>query len=300
VTPDDETQVPVEHLAQRLLQHARQDARLAQRTAANDDDMHSRILALPEMQHCWEPSLELPPRLGLADVGTMEALEELVSNALASAQDAEVLSQEAFDASRRARRGVIAGVALAMLGIAVAVASAMGGRLLGVQDKTADLTNQMQALSTLQHRISDQLAALQAQGATHPNDVKPAAQLPMQAPAMTQVQAQAMTPGHTMLQPLATVQVGVLPAHVAVQDNAADGKPRAGARQASWVAATGAGQGSWVASTSSAAVVDPVPPPRVWHEAEPVSGGPSYRIVMPWPAVYLIGTVRRDVHALFR
>ncbi|HUB45276.1 MAG TPA: hypothetical protein VMB73_09860, partial [Acetobacteraceae bacterium] len=130
MTPDDESQVPVEHLAQLLVQHARQDTRLAQRTAANDDAMHSRIQALPAMQREWAPTLQLPPRFGSADSASMEALEELVSTALTSAQDAEALSQEAYDASRRARRGMMLGLALAGLGIAVALASAMGGHLL--------------------------------------------------------------------------------------------------------------------------------------------------------------------------
>jgi len=252
--------------------------------AANDDDMHSRIQSLPAMQRSWEPTLQLPPRLGMADSGSMEALEELVSAALTSAQDAETLSQAAYDTSRRARRGVMVGVALAMLGVVVAVAGSMGGRLFHTQGDTADLADRMQALSTLQHRISDQLAALQAQDVARQNGIRPAAQLPTPAPA-TQ-------PSHAKLPPLSTVTVGVLPAHVAVQDDRPDGKPP-----------TDTSRVSWVAPASTGTVADPAsfptPPPPVWHEPAPPPR-PSYQIVMPWPAVYVIGKVRRDVHILFR
>ena len=244
--------------------------------------MHSRIQALPAMQRSWEPTLELPPRLGTADAASMEALEELVSAALTSAQDAEALSQEAYDASRRARRGTMVGVVLAMVGIAVGVAGAMGGRLLSSQDRTADLANQMQALSTLQHRISDQLAALQGQDTAHQNAIRPAAQLPVPS---------ATSGGRVALPPLTTVRVGVLPAHVAVQEDPGDSKRQAEGTQVSRVAyapSDGAGE---------AAQGSP-PPPAVWHEG--ASPAPTYRIVMPWPAVYVIGTVRRDMSTLFR
>jgi hypothetical protein len=303
VTPDDESQVPVEHLAQLLVQHARQDTRLAQRTAANDDAMHSRIQALPAMQREWAPTLQLPPRFGSADSASMEALEELVSTALTSAQDAEALSQEAYDASRRARRGMMVGLALAGLGIAVALASAMGGHLLQAQDNTADLAGQVQALSTLQHHISDQLAELQVRRAVPQISVKPAAQVAAQMSAPASV----VTPGQTALPSLSTVPVGVLPAHVAVKTAPANLKPRtADARSASDArSAPDARSASEVAYAWPDAAADPAPPPPpapiMWHETAPRPRPVRrYQVVMPWPAMYVIGTVRREVRVIFR
>lgn len=314
MTPDDESQVPVEHLAQLLVQHARQDTRLAQRTAANDDAMHSRIQELPAMQREWAPSLQLPPRFGTADSASMEALEELVSSALTSAQDAEALSQEAYDASRRTRRGMMAGLALATVGIVVAVAGVIGGHLVGAQDSTAGLANQMQALSTLQHQISDQLAALQVQSAAHQTGVKSAAQ----------VQAQAVAQSQTALPPLTTVPVGVLPAHVAVGNGPADRRPRtadaravpADTRSASIdprpapadirPAPVDSRSASEVAYATPDAGASPAPPPPMTWIAPPPPPAPRYQpprryqVVMPWPAVYVIGTLRREVRVIFR
>jgi len=289
VTPDDESQAPVEHFAELLLHHARQDTRLAQRTAANDDDMHSRIQALAAMHRQWEPALLLPSRLGIADAESMEALESLVSAALTSAQDAEALSQQAYDTSRRARRGMMVGLALAMLGTVVAVAGTMGGRLFDAQDNTSHLANQMQALSTLQHHISDQLAALQVQNPVRENGVKSTAQL---ASAVTRAPAPEVNPGRIVLPPLTTTQVGILPAHMAVQDDAEDGKPRTGARQA-----------SPVAYVSPGVVADPAPsqgyPPTEWRQPVYSPLRPVYQLVT-WPAFYVIRTVNRDARVLLR
>ena len=300
VTPDDQSQLPVEHLAQVLLRLARDDTALARRPAANDDDMQSRLDALPVMQREPEPMLSLPPRLG--DAAGMEALEELVSVAIGVARDAEDLSHEAYEASRWARRGVIAGVALGLLGIAVAAAGVLGGPLTGGTDShVAELGGQMQALSAMQHRISDQLAALQAQPA-----------VPRSSGRIAAAQAPMPTAAPTLLPPLATKQVGVLPAHVAVDGGAAAERSNAAfvspAPAGSYYDAARAGMAepvnAGVAYSAGTGVAESPPhrdaAPAPWRAAPRPE--PVYRsqIVMPWPAVYVIGTLRREVRVLFR
>ena len=177
MTPGDQSQLPVEHLAQLLLRHARDDAALAKRSVANDDDMLGRLEALatsPKVQSEPEPPQpvppthpppHLPPRLptGRAGTGSMAALEELVAIALTSAQDAEDLSRAA---SRRVRLGVAAAIAVGLAGVAIGAFGVIGAQPQAASpSQFTDIAGQIRSLDTLQHQINDQLARLQARQA---------------------------------------------------------------------------------------------------------------------------------------
>lgn len=312
--PGDLSQLPVERLAQLLLQHARDDGSLPQRTAANDDDdtfgrddMFSRIASLPTMQR--EEPVRLPPRLG-ADAADMEVLEGLVSLALTSAQDAEELSREAHEASRRTRRGMVFAIALSMLGIAVAAGS---GSIRwwsdGSDSQMAAMTGQVPALGTLGHRVSDQLMAPQGQDAlpdpaagSAPRDVpvpSPAQDAPVASVARDAPVAPTAPPQPATQQEfpaLPTQQVRVLPAHVAVPAAARAPESRPHRATTSIVAYSSV---AWAPARPSH------PAPILVRQSEharpprPIGYDRSPRAIT-WPAVYVITTVQRGIGALFR
>jgi hypothetical protein len=293
--------MPIERLAQLLLQQAQADTALPRRTPANDDalhasfvdDMFNRIEALPELQReseaiRREPYLS-PPVVRAAEVASNEDLEELVSIALASAQDAEDVSREAAEASRKARRGMFVAVGVAALGIVIATAGTISARLFSADtSQMADIAKEVRALDALQHHIDSQLAEM------HPTpSVQEASASPV-APAQ---------PGNTDPSPLAPLKatpVRVLPAEATPPQPApaaTDPTPRTEASVASY------------ASASSYDAYRPPPSPAtyapyvVYRAATPYH--PRFRhyraaIVLPRPMAYFIGTVRRDVRTLFR
>jgi hypothetical protein len=107
-------------------------------------------------------ALPLPPA---AEVASNEELEELVAIALTSAHEAEDVSWQANEASRKARRGMAVAVGLAVLGIAIAGTAAVSARLYGTDDQQiAQIAGQVQAMDDLQHHIDQQLAEIHAQG----------------------------------------------------------------------------------------------------------------------------------------
>lgn len=126
MSPSDQSHIPVERLARLLLQRAREDDFLLRRVPANDDG---------------PPPAAFPPADAVRHGGrraisatTAEALEELISVALLSAQEAQDLAREV---SRRARRGVAVAVALGMAALAIALAGAIAPRLDDAGRRTA-------------------------------------------------------------------------------------------------------------------------------------------------------------------
>jgi hypothetical protein len=303
--------MPVEQLAQLLLHLARTDAALPRRTPANDDaqharhvdDMYNRIEALPELRRDTQP-IRLEPHLSsrpvpAAAVASNEDLEELVAIALTSAQDAEDVSREAQEASRRARRGVIVAAGLALIGIVVAGAATIGTHQSSADNQQmAEIARQVQALGELQRHINDQLAEIHATAPVQEASAAPATQ-----------QSNTVPP---LLAPLKATPVRVLPAETAAPlftlgAGASPAPSTASSTSRQDAPATSYAPAPSYTPASSYAPYSPPPvsqPPYVVNNRAwaPYRHRPRHdRIVaVPQPVAYVIGTVRRDVGTLFR
>jgi hypothetical protein len=155
--------MPIERLAQLLVQCARADAALPRRTPANDDSQHARYVdamykrleTLPDLRS-ESQAMRLAPQVAsplvpAAAVASNEDLEELVAIALTSAQDAEDVSRAANEASRKARRGMFVAVALAAIGVTIASTAAISARrYAGDNRQMAEIARQVQALGDWQ------------------------------------------------------------------------------------------------------------------------------------------------------
>src|SRR5580693_8128217 len=110
----DFPRTPIERIAHKLLDGARQDpALLGRRHAPFNDATVDRLLELPIGCRALRP-LEL---LAAAPFEAERQLENLVSIAVTSAQQAEDACQEARVASRAARRGVAVMAGVGTLGV---------------------------------------------------------------------------------------------------------------------------------------------------------------------------------------
>jgi hypothetical protein len=336
--------MPIEQLAQLLLQCARADAALPRRTPANDDALHARYV--DDMFHRIEPlpelrreaqALPLDP-LGSAPIVPTTAgvsnqdLEKLVAIAIESAQDAEDISREAREASRKARRGMFVAIALAAVGIAVAGAATIGDRLYGGEkQQMADIARQVQALGDLQRHINDRLADLHAaapvqeayaapvqqasavpvQQASAPmQEVNAApvqqASTPMQRTSAAPAQQASAAPVPLALAPLTAVPVRVLPAAPAMPQATPPATYSSHSAAAAPLPRTEAPAASFAAAASYTAY----PPPPADYAPRAASNGtvapyhPRPRrystVVLPRPVAFLIGAVRRDVRTLLR
>ncbi len=320
VKKHDPSQMPVEQLAQLLLHLAREDAALPRRTPANDDaqhaqyvdDMFNRIEALPELRRDSQP-IRLEPHvstdpLPAAAAASNEDLEELVAIALTSAQDAGDISREAKEASRKARRGMVLAVSLAVVGVVVAGAATMGARQSSTDNQQmAEIARQVQALAVLQRHINDQLSEIQAP--TPLQDAHAAAPMREASAAPGTPRSNTVPPA---LAPLKARPVRVLPAETAAPLFA----PGADDPPASPTAGAPSRQEAPAASYAPAAYdtqvspYDPYPPPPASQPPYVVNNRawPQYHhrrrhdraVVVPQPVAYVISTVRRDVRTLFR
>lgn len=315
-TPDDPSQLPIEQLAQLLLECARGNAVLPRRTPANDDvrhacsidDMYDRIEALPELHREPPATYDDPhsslPMLPAADVASNEELEELVASAVASAQDAEDIAREAHAASRRARRGMFLAVGLAAVGVVIAGAAVIGAQQYSVDtQQMAEIARQVRTLRDLQHHINEQLAQAQ-----RPVEEAGAAQRSVQeasaAPAQPSVAppSLAINASQPALAPVKTMPVRVLPAEPAAPLAAA--QPfRTSAGPASYAqAASYAGYSGYAAYASSPApaYVPPAVYEGPWTPYRRRVRRYPVRVVLPWPVARVVVSMRRDVRTLFR
>ncbi|HET8997581.1 MAG TPA: hypothetical protein VFN42_13010 [Acetobacteraceae bacterium] len=124
MTPRDYSQVPVEQLARLLLERARTDSGLPRRTPANTNEPPPGWSVPPEAQPCrpWFPDrLAEQPRFA-----GQERIEDLVSQAMAAAQEAEDIARAA---SRRANRGAAVAMALGVFGALAGVGAGVGSLL---------------------------------------------------------------------------------------------------------------------------------------------------------------------------
>jgi hypothetical protein len=124
----DFPRTPIERIAHKLLDSARQDpALLGRRHAPFNDATVDRLLELPIGSRALRP-LEL---LAAAPFEAERQLENLVSIAVTSAQQAEDACQEARVASRAARRGVAVMAGVGTLGVLVGIAAIADQHLRG-------------------------------------------------------------------------------------------------------------------------------------------------------------------------
>lgn len=124
LTPRDPSQLPVEQLAQALLDCARADSRLPRRSPANDNATPIGWLAPPQAQPCraWLPDRLAPqPRFE-----GQEQLEALVAQAVTVAQQAEDAAHATGLASRRASRSAAIALAIGVFGTLVGLTGGLG------------------------------------------------------------------------------------------------------------------------------------------------------------------------------
>ncbi len=159
MTPGDFPRLPADRLARLLLECARQDPALVLREAPRTDPLLSDAFDTVWQIEALAP-ISLPSRpKSQAD----RHLEELVSIAVASAQNAADACRKVGDANGSAKRGVcaLAGIAAsaAVIGAACLVDYHIRNDTAG---KLAQITDEVRALTALQHRTSVQLTALRS------------------------------------------------------------------------------------------------------------------------------------------
>src|SRR5262245_24236363 len=141
-TPEEDGDTPVERMAKRLLAEARGQPELIGRPVP-----------------VQRPGL-FPPMALLADPTTdiRRYLEDLVSIAVSSAQQAEEVSAQAQAASRKARRGMLVVASFAALGVLVGVAGFAASRSANM--KLAEVRGDLAELQDMHRAAQSQLAEL--------------------------------------------------------------------------------------------------------------------------------------------
>jgi hypothetical protein len=103
---------------------------------------------------------------------TDEYLEQLVSIAVSSAQQAEEALQSAGNSQRSNRRTIMAAAGIGALGVLVGIIGIADKRLIDRADaRLTRVTTEMRALADMQQQTSGQLAQLRTQAAAQPVDV---------------------------------------------------------------------------------------------------------------------------------
>ena len=159
MTPGDFPRLPADRLARLLSECARQDPALVLREASRNDPL------LPNaFDTIWQTEALAPISLPSRPKSPADRhLEELVSIAVASAQNAADACQQVGGANRSAKRALcaLAGIAAsaAVIGAACLVDYHIRNDTAG---KLAQITGEIRALAALEHRTSVQLAALRS------------------------------------------------------------------------------------------------------------------------------------------
>ena len=167
MTSRDRSQTPVEQLAQYLLEQAHANAELQRRAPANDDE----VLDGSDPLQPSAVELRLSAELQAAAAPLMsDDLEELISFAISSAQNAGDVSQHAIAASRRASRYMAVAAGLSVLGMVIGAIGA-GAAFInwGPDPALVRVADEVRAIGGAQQQIKSQLADLQAQTAAPQN-----------------------------------------------------------------------------------------------------------------------------------
>ena len=166
MTSRDRSQTSVEQLAQYLLEQAHANAELQRRAPANDDEVLDGSDPLQpnavELQVSAELQAAAAPLIS-------DDLEELISFAISSAQNAGDVSQHAIAASRRASRYMVVAAGLSVLGLIIGAIGA-GAAFIdwGPDPALARVANEVRAIGGAQQQMKNQLADLQAQTTAAP------------------------------------------------------------------------------------------------------------------------------------
>jgi hypothetical protein len=159
--PDDLARPPPEALARMMLECARGDPTLVQRTRGRDRNPQTRSGELPAAQQ--EPLLSLASG-SHAEPATEQHLEDLVSIAVSSAQEADHALQLAQAASRKANRRMWAFAGVGALGMMTGIAGIVDNHLnTAVDQKLTEISSEVQALDEQQHQTSNRLAYVASQ-----------------------------------------------------------------------------------------------------------------------------------------
>lgn len=167
MTPRDFS-LPVERIAQRLLATARDCPELISRNCQTAGILAERPSPLPT------PELGPFPQMALLSDPALDIrhyLEDLVSIAISSAQQAEDVSLHAREATRKARRGMVVIGCLGALGLAVGVAGLATAQSSDAQ--LAQVRKEVGALKDMQLEAHDQLNEAEANVAAEGYEARP-------------------------------------------------------------------------------------------------------------------------------
>jgi hypothetical protein len=147
-------------MAQRLLADAQASPALISRSEPAREPEPPRA-AFPAMSLLSDPTLDI-----------RHYLEELVRIAVNSAQRVEDVSTQACEASRKARRGMVAVACLGALGLIVGVGGFAASR--GANVRLSEVRKELGALQEMQREAQYQLAGITLRQSDQRVDVKPA------------------------------------------------------------------------------------------------------------------------------
>jgi hypothetical protein len=147
-------------MAQRLLADAQASPALISRSDPAREVEPPRA-AFPAMSLLSDPTLDV-----------RHYLEELVTIAVNSAQRVEDVSSQACEASRKARRGMVAVGCLGALGLIVGVGGFAASR--GANVRLSEVRKELGALQEMQREAQYQLAGITLRQSDQRVDVKPA------------------------------------------------------------------------------------------------------------------------------
>ena len=179
--PEDRPGLPVDRLARRLLAEAAASPALVSRTGAP-----AKLTPKPPADRFPTMALLSDPALDI-----QQYLEDLVSIAVKSAQQAEDVSLQAQDASKRARRGMAVVAGLGAVGLLVGAAGFAASRSSNI--RLSELRDQVGTLQDMQRDAQQQLGDIATRAAaTEQRDAEDATPRSSIAPAA--VVAQPLSP----------------------------------------------------------------------------------------------------------
>jgi hypothetical protein len=163
--------MPVERLARRLLAAAEASPALIGRAKTAPAVANPRVAeSFAAMALLSDPALDV-----------RQYLEDLVTIAVNSAQQAEDLAVQAREASRKARRGMAVVASIGAVGLVVGVAGFAASRSANI--RLAEMRGEVGALHEMQRQSQDQLADI-ASRTSDQRDVVEVTQQPSVAPAV--------------------------------------------------------------------------------------------------------------------
>ena len=196
-------------LAQFMLDAAREDASLVTRAHGGGRDAPAYRHAIPASRD--EPHLSLAPE-SRAELAARQQLEDLVSIAVASAQQADDALRQARQASTRARRGIWGFTCISALLVVVGIAGIAdhrpyyrSGRELA--PKASDDLSDDLSIAELQRQASGQPSEIEA-GVLPPARTGPVQHLSSTAPILNPAVEEVSTPDRNVIGRSSVVQLG--------------------------------------------------------------------------------------------